>query len=211
MGIVERKLREKNRRIAEIVAAARRIFISKGYNAATMLDIAKESELSRRTLYLYFTSKEEISFALMYNAYRKLYQRLLASGEGGGSAIEKIGRLKEAYLDFYKQDFDNFYFTVYFNVKLNLRNMEQADARHCFEVIEQILDLFVIILKEGTEDGSFRPLKDYKLTAFVLGELIQSSMQQVASQHQLLEQASGFSQEEILSELFDLAIHSIIV
>ncbi len=209
MGIVERKLREKNRRIEEIISAARTIFMDKGYNDTTMLDIAEESELSRRTLYLYFKSKEEISFALMYEAFQKLYKRLLASCEGGGSALEKISRLKQAYLDFYKQDFDNFYFTTYFNVKLNLRNIEQKDVKRCFDVIEQILALFATILKEGTHDGSFRSLKNYKLTAFVLGELIQSSMQQVASQHQLLEQASGFSQEEILSELFDLAIHSI--
>jgi AcrR family transcriptional regulator len=209
VGIVERKQREKNRRIEEIISAARTIFMNKGYNDTTMLDIAEESELSRRTLYLYFKSKEEISFALMYDAFQELYRRLHSSHEGGGTAMEKIARLKMAYLDFYKQDFSNFYFTVYFNVKLNLRNMEQADAKRCFDVIQQILSLFSLILEEGTRDGSFRPLKDFRLTAFVLGEMIQASMQQVASQYDLLERASGMNQEAILTELFDLAIHSI--
>ncbi|ORC38312.1 TetR/AcrR family transcriptional regulator [Marispirochaeta aestuarii] len=210
MGIQERKERDKKRRISEIITAARQIFISKGYTDTTMLDIAEKSELSRRTLYLYFKSKEEISFALMYNAFRELYKRIQASYEGGGTGMEKIGRLKRAYLDFYKDDFDNFYFTVYFNVKLNLRNMEQEDARRCFDVIEKILSLFAVILEEGTRDGSFRPLKDFKLTALVLGEMIQASMQQVASQYELLERATGRTQEEILTELFDLSIHSII-
>ena len=59
MGIQERKEREKERRRQQIMVAAKRVFSNKGFNKATMEDIAQEAELSPGTLYLYFKNKEE--------------------------------------------------------------------------------------------------------------------------------------------------------
>ncbi len=61
MGIQERKERERERRRQQIIVAAKRVFSDKGFNRATMEDIAKEAELSPGTLYLYFKNKDEIS------------------------------------------------------------------------------------------------------------------------------------------------------
>jgi AcrR family transcriptional regulator len=210
MGILERKLRDKKRRTEEIISAARRIFMRKGYTDATMHDIAEESELSRRTLYLYFKNKEEISFELMYKAFTALYQRLLESYNQESSALENLNRFKDAYLAFYAEDFDNFYFTVYFNVKLNLRNMEEGDAERCFEVIKQIISLLSRIIDDGIREGVLRSLPDSRRTAFVMAEMIQATMQQVASQREVLGISSEYSESDFLAELFDLAVHSII-
>ena len=54
MGIIERKIRDRQKRTKEIIDGAKSIFITKGFNKATMNDIANMSDLSRRTLYLYF-------------------------------------------------------------------------------------------------------------------------------------------------------------
>ena len=43
-----------------ILAAAERLFAEKGIDKTTMDDIARESEYSKATLYVYFQSKEEI-------------------------------------------------------------------------------------------------------------------------------------------------------
>jgi AcrR family transcriptional regulator len=64
MGIKERKEREKERRRQDIMVAARRVFSIKGYEKATVEDIAKESELSPGTLYLYFKNKGELYASL---------------------------------------------------------------------------------------------------------------------------------------------------
>ena len=42
------------------MVAAKRVFSDKGFNKATMEDIAQEAELSPGTLYLYFKNKEEV-------------------------------------------------------------------------------------------------------------------------------------------------------
>jgi AcrR family transcriptional regulator len=60
MGIAERRERGKAQRRLDIVRAAEKVFLSKGYDDATMDEIAEEAELSKGTLYLYFKGKEDV-------------------------------------------------------------------------------------------------------------------------------------------------------
>lgn len=76
MGIKERKEREKKRRRQQIIDAAKTVFSEKGFNKATMEDIAQESELSSGTLYIYFKNKEELYASLMLSIIQYLYLKL---------------------------------------------------------------------------------------------------------------------------------------
>lgn len=44
----------------QIIDGARRVFTSLGFDAASMSDIAREADVSKATLYVYFTSKEQL-------------------------------------------------------------------------------------------------------------------------------------------------------
>jgi AcrR family transcriptional regulator len=61
----QRRDREKNQRIQSILAAAQRVFFSKGYLKATMDEIALEAEVTKPTVYLYFKTKDDLFFTLM--------------------------------------------------------------------------------------------------------------------------------------------------
>ncbi|HVB38785.1 MAG TPA: helix-turn-helix domain-containing protein, partial [Vicinamibacterales bacterium] len=50
-------------RCAEILTAARGVFARKGYQAATMDDIAGAAGVGKGTLYLYYRSKRDIYLA----------------------------------------------------------------------------------------------------------------------------------------------------
>ena len=52
-------------RRAEILTAAGRLFAEKGYHRTTTQDIAEAAEVSEGTIYNYFSSKEELLFAIM--------------------------------------------------------------------------------------------------------------------------------------------------
>ncbi len=67
MGIPERKQRERLMRREEIQAAAKKVFLEKGFKGATIEDIAVEAEVSVGTIYLYFTTKEELYASLNLN------------------------------------------------------------------------------------------------------------------------------------------------
>jgi len=52
-------------RRAEILTAAGQLFAEKGYHRTTTQDIAEVAEVSEGTIYNYFSSKEELLFAIM--------------------------------------------------------------------------------------------------------------------------------------------------
>lgn len=53
------RMKKEDRRI-QILDAAMKVFINKGYNGSTTLEIAKAAEISEVTLFRYFNSKQEI-------------------------------------------------------------------------------------------------------------------------------------------------------
>ncbi|MCQ2233474.1 MAG: TetR/AcrR family transcriptional regulator [Paludibacteraceae bacterium] len=59
-----------------LVDAARKLFAEKGFFATDMIDIHKAAGLSRRTLYTYFNSKEEIYNAVIESELKQLSDRL---------------------------------------------------------------------------------------------------------------------------------------
>ena len=60
MGVSERKEREKFARRKIIMDCARELILTHGVEGVSMSEIAKRTELSKATLYLYFPSKDEL-------------------------------------------------------------------------------------------------------------------------------------------------------
>ncbi len=63
----------------EILAAARRVFARRGFDAATLEEVAQEAGIAKGTLYLYFPSKEEIFWAAVRERMLELRQRAQAA------------------------------------------------------------------------------------------------------------------------------------
>lgn len=61
----------------QILAVAVEVIIRLGYDKTTMSDIAEEAGISRRTLYLYFKSKEHLFEELLYHEYLQYSQTWL--------------------------------------------------------------------------------------------------------------------------------------
>ena len=105
MGIQERKEREKERRRQQIIVAAKRVFTKKGLSKTTMEDIAKESELSPGTLYLYFKNKEELYASLSLRILQFLSIRVAQVIEAENtSPPDKLDKLIAAMYEVYEFD-----------------------------------------------------------------------------------------------------------
>ncbi len=104
MGIKERKERERERRRQQIMLAARRVFSNKGFNRATMEDIAREAELSPGTLYLYFKNKEELYASLSLRILSYINMRLEEVSDRQEDAVQRLTRLIGAMQDVYEFD-----------------------------------------------------------------------------------------------------------
>src|SRR5579862_3899899 len=63
---------EKGERRNDILAAAKKVFASKGYHATTIAEIAKTAKLSYGSIYWYFDSKDALFHELMESEGRAL-------------------------------------------------------------------------------------------------------------------------------------------
>ena len=65
-----------NRNQEKIVATAKKLFMTKGFNDTTMKDIADAVGMSKSTLYVYFNNKEAVKNYISLEAMQHLYHQL---------------------------------------------------------------------------------------------------------------------------------------
>jgi TetR/AcrR family transcriptional regulator len=107
--IAERRSEEKERRRAEILDAAERLYAGKGWDTVTMEEVARSARLSRALLYVYFRDKEELLFGIGERALAVLRERFEAAvgrHVRGADQVEAIGRAYIAYAGEFPHYFD---------------------------------------------------------------------------------------------------------
>ncbi|MCU0563601.1 MAG: TetR/AcrR family transcriptional regulator [Desulfobacterales bacterium] len=156
MGIQERKEREKERRRQQIMVAAKRVFSEKGFNKATMEDIAQEAELSPGTLYLYFKNKEELYASLSLRILQYLLLRIEhVNAMKASGPDEKLTALMDAMYDVY--EFDPLIIINMFHLQSSdtLRNLTPQLLDEIKELTGKSMKSIVQIFKDGVSRGLF--------------------------------------------------------
>ena len=165
MGILERKERERERRRQQIIVAAKKVFSEKGFNKATMDDIAGEAELSPGTLYLYFKNKEELYASLSLRILHYLHIRVEhVEGSKELDPEKKLDAMIDAMYDVY--EFDPLVIINMFHLQSSetLKNLSP-------ELLEEIKDLsrksiggMSRIFNQGIKSGVFVDLHPMALS-----------------------------------------------
>lgn len=156
MGIQERKEREKERRRQQIMVAAKRVFSDKGFNKATMEDIAQEAELSPGTLYLYFKNKEELYASLSLRILQYLLIRVEhVNDEKDSGPQQKLDALMEAMYDVY--EFDPLIIINMFHLQSSetLKNLSPELMAEIKDLSRKSLSAISKIFQEGVDQGLF--------------------------------------------------------
>lgn len=154
MGIQERKQREKERRRQQIMVAAKRVFIKKGYGRATMESIAKEAELSAGTLYLYFRNKGELWATLSVRVLQYLLIRLdHLDSQMDLDYKGKISQLKSVLLDAY--EFDPMIFKSLFSLQTSetLKELNPELIQEIKTLGRQTIKKIAAIFQQGINHG----------------------------------------------------------
>ena len=210
MGITERKQREKERRIREILEAAKKLFIAKGYEETTMLDIADEAELSRRTLYHYFTSKEAISYTIIEESYEALKDTInQASDISYANGYRKLEAIQSAFLTFYQIHFDLFAFTLNLDLKLNYMESPTEDAQKCLMIFNTIITDIEKVIEAGITDGSIREIAPPRMLAVTAVTMIQSTLQKLYIRKGWIRSSMNVEDEDIIRTMFSLFLTAI--
>ena len=202
MGISERKEREKEQRRKDIIDAAEKIFFKKGLNNSTMDEVAKEAELSKGTLYLYFKSKEEIHYAIKiraFNILNKMFRESISEKKNGFENCMEIGK---AYVDFVNKH-SNYYKAII--------HFESNDCRVCqfrdkFENLfkeENPLIFFVQIINQGIKDNTIRDDIPANALAQTLWAQMTGVLQFIATKQKILD-FTGIEAEDIINSQYEI-------
>ena len=162
-----RREKERLQRRESIIDAGESVFFSRGISHATMDQVAKEAQLGKGTLYLYFSSKEDLLAAIYHRGMTLLKQMLEAVMDSSQKGLEKLQAQGEAYVRYSKNY--NRYFQLIMQTDFQGWD-EQATSNigACVQAGMEILNLVAKVIKEGIEDKSIRSGIDPNQAALVV-------------------------------------------
>lgn len=141
-------------RTAEIIQAATAVFAAKGFEVATMEDIADVVGINKATIYLYFESKDALIRAIAEHLFAQELANLRAAHDLPGTATE---RLTAYYENLIAEEAEVLPLMpiLYEFYALGLR---RADVRAVLsEFIAQVTGLLEAIIQDGIHSGEFAP------------------------------------------------------
>lgn len=148
---MEMRKEQKERRRQEIIYTALELFVSKGYVATKITDIAKRANMSRGLMFHYFESKE------------KLYEELIRMGLEGTAypgeqkcehAIDFFVNFTEALFAYMKEQ----PVVAKFFVLMAEAQRSEATPEHIREIAVKVnvIEQFVPIVEWGQKEGTIK-------------------------------------------------------
>lgn len=104
MESVSRTERKKDERREKIIMAAEGLFLEKGFQNTTMNALAERADFTKKTVYSYFSSKEDLYYAVVSRWYETLLEEVKRVVGEEGSAFDRIVRGCRGYTDLYRQN-----------------------------------------------------------------------------------------------------------
>lgn len=163
MGIEERKERERRiqRKVrrSQIIGAAKKVFSEKGFNGATMEDIAREAELSSGTLYLYFSSKDELYAAINVELQEYMQRKVQELADNPKlSPPDKVAALAEVLYNIYEYDPSMMRNVLHLQASETLKNLTRETIQTINGILAQTLAPMSKIITDGMRQGFFKEM-----------------------------------------------------
>jgi len=162
-------------RTSGILEAARKVFASKGFNDATVDDIASAAGVAKGTVYLYYGSKRDIYFAALKFGIEQMYSMLQEELRKVSTPAEKLRRLiavKLAYFDD-NRDFFKIYYSELGNICIHPGTIDNEFKTLYLEQAKVVES----ILKEGARKKVLRPVRAEQ-TAFAISDIVRGVITQ---------------------------------
>lgn len=161
------RVRRPDDRAPEIARAALELFVTKGFAATKLDDVAKAAGVSKGLPYLYFKNKEELFKAVIVEAIGEPLVRaneLVDAFEG--TTEELLRELTTKFREFAESPLGGV-------IKLILAeagNFPEVAQFYCSNFDVRGRELFAKTLRRGVARGEFRPIDDIEMTAIILAQ-----------------------------------------
>lgn len=135
----------------KILWSAEQVFAEKGYNQATVADIARLANVAEGTVYEYFRNKEDLLFSIPEQRFKDYLERLEELFEIK-TPLRKLRRLIRYHFMLYMTH-QNYTKVFLLNIQLN-KEFYDLDV---YKKFRQYTDFIESVLDEGKKDGTIRP------------------------------------------------------
>jgi AcrR family transcriptional regulator len=210
MSLLERKIKDKEIRINDIVDSAEKLFLLKGFENMTMDDLSKETEFSKKSLYTYFKSKEEIYQSILLRAF-KIFNAIIEEFV----CKQDIGT-KEKLAQFYKASLSFFikyplYYRLISDYKTSIDDFKDPGeiTKKCYVEGEKTFQFLFDIINEGIANKSFRNDIDPVNTTLCLWGFSKGISSIISVKSNYLKIYHEKNPEQILETAFNLIIGSL--
>jgi TetR/AcrR family transcriptional regulator len=175
MSTAERKEKEKAARRMAIVNAAERLFAANGYDGVAMVDVAREAQLAKGTLYLYFDNKDSLYLAVAIRGAAILKGMIARGVAREARGIDKACAVSVAFYEFSKQH--PFYFRMLADAGSRCHSAGPGNDHPVVAVRQEFAacnadctKIAVEAVRAGIADGTIDPEAEPLKTAMFLAE-----------------------------------------
>jgi len=161
------------RRRKEIFEAALEVFAKKGFDKATLDEIAEKLNITKPALYIYFKSKEELFCSMVEDKLKKLGTGLKQIFKAKISSLEKLKKVIEYHINFNKENLD--FFKVVHNAKLKIGSDEKTRLRNeLLKKYKKYTEKLSSLVQQCINDGHLKKDDKYFYTFALLGMINQN-------------------------------------
>jgi AcrR family transcriptional regulator len=153
---------DKEKRVSVITDAARKVFIRKGYEGATIREIALKAELTLATIYLYFKSKDELYGTIMEDVYIAYLALFTKASKMEGSTYGRLLSLVKMFLDYSLNDKA----AGLIEIKISSLNLSVPLRRRLEKLTLAYYGKIMEIIEKGIEDGEIAPDTDALVVSY---------------------------------------------
>jgi len=208
----DRKLKEQEQRIDEILKAARKVFFSKGFMKTTMDEIAYEAAISKPTIYKFFTTKEDLYFSLilpliqeclndMEEVNLQLQLNMFNSGE------KLLRSVMNVFFKKYTDNPDLFRIGQLYQQAGMLWTLDKKTENSIRELARSVMDEMRSLFDTAVNRGFFRDIDRHILTDIIVASIIGITQLQDAKAKGLDES----SLEPVIQKAMELFSDSIVL
>ena len=135
----------------KIIAAAKQVFVRKGYSGTKTRDIAEEAGINIASLHYYYRSKDKLFEIVIGNALDRFSMGMDKILGGDMPLDEKVRAFVENYITFFKE---NPYVPMFIMSEALTNPDKMSEMLDRQKVLEKLADQF----SKLTEDGSIRKM-----------------------------------------------------
>ena len=155
------------------VAAAAQVFSEKRFDEVLMEEIAHQAQVGKGTLYTYFSDKEELYFAVVFEGISALNERLREDASDPTDSEKRLRQMIHSIVSFFSQN--RFFFRL-MNVEDSRSEGGRGDNRKRWQEERRAqLDAIETVLRNGHDLGVFS-IEHPAVEASVLRDMVRSVM-----------------------------------